>query len=106
MRKKYVIIVLIWIAFANRPANFFWNAWNKIVLNNVDHFLSCDDLPTADEVSEAFDTHSQFIAQIEAINPQHIFVSMGSSPFHYVTEEFNCPNKSDMMINYTTVADK
>ena len=101
----FLMIVGILIGVSQFP-NTFWGYWNEFVLNNRDHFASCDELPTINQVSTVLNIHQRLVEQIEAINPEKVFVSMGTSPFHYVNQVVECPGKADLLITYVSSEDK
>lgn len=82
-----------------------WELWNTYVLNNEDHFVSCEQLPSIDEVTKVVDLHKQLIQEIEAVNPNSIVISIGTSPFHYVNKTLNCSGKADLLITYSSKSD-
>ncbi|MEK7157620.1 MAG: hypothetical protein AAB688_00915 [Patescibacteria group bacterium] len=72
--------------------------YNNIVLDNKEHYLSCDELPTADKVKQVMNEHQNTLREIEQINPGHVFVTAGDYE--------NCVDKSDIVISYPSHQNK
>ena len=61
------------------------------------HRVPCDQWPTPDEVRQALNEHSQFVKQIESINPGYTFVNINT---------LSCPGRADIRILYATASDR
>lgn len=103
MNKKYLVVLLIVAAalvacvgiamFACVKTNALRHAYNELVLDNKDHFLSCDELPPVAEVERVVQEHQDVIEKIEQVNPGQIFVDVDTT---------TCPGKADLVISYPT----
>ena len=67
--------------------------YNDIVLDNYDHFLPCEELPTAEEVNRILAEHQDVVEAIEDVNPGFIFVEV---------DAWTCPGRADIIISYAT----
>lgn len=72
--------------------------YNGLVLDNKEHYLSCDELPTADKVKQVMSEHQNTLREIEQINPGAVFVTAGTYE--------NCVDKSDIVISYPSHQNK
>ena len=71
--------------------------YNEIVLDSYDHFLLCEELPSAAEVDRIVKEHEGVVGAIEDVNPGHIFVEVDYS---------SCPGRADVIISYATHQDR
>ena len=83
-------------AFLSR-GNVLGRLYNDIVLDNHDHFLPCEGLPTSTEVNRIVDEHEDVLKAIKDINPGHIFVEI---------DDYTCPGRADIIISYATHKDR
>jgi hypothetical protein len=81
----------IWILEAQ--TKFFRRAYDEIILDNRNHYLSCNQLPSEVEVRRVVETHQDVIKRIEQINPGFVGVEMDNS---------TCPGKADILFWYGT----
>ncbi len=77
--------------------NVLGRLYNDIVLDNYDHFLPCEKLPTSAEVKRILDEHEDALQAIRDVNPGHIFVEV---------DEWTCPGRADIIISYATHQDR
>ena len=66
------------------------------IFANKHHYLSCDELPTSQEVARVFSEHQEVVRKIEQVHPGFVRVNMG----------WSCPGKSDIIIEYATHRDR
>lgn len=71
--------------------------YDEVVLDNRNHYLSCEELPTVAEVRRVLETHQDVIEKIEQINPGFVGVEM---------DAFTCPGKADILFWYGTHKDR
>jgi hypothetical protein len=90
-----LLFVGIWILEAQ--TKFFRRAYDEIVLDNHNHYLSCEQLPAEVEVREVMDDHQDVIKKIERIHPGLVGVEMDTSI---------CPGKADILFWYGTHKDR
>jgi hypothetical protein len=77
--------------------NLLGKLYNDIVLDNYDHFLPCEKLPTSTEVKRIVDEHEDVVRAIKEVNPGHIFVEV---------DDHTCPGRADIIISYATHKDR
>ncbi len=68
-----------------------------VVLDNRDHGLPCDQLPTVEEVTQALDRHQSVIQQILDVHPGQVFVDI---------DRESCPGHADIVISYASHQDR
>ena len=76
----FLILILcagIWIL--ESQTKFIRKTYDQIVLDNRNHYLSCDQLPTAAEVRRVMEEHQDIIKKIEQIHPGFVGVEMDTS---------------------------
>jgi hypothetical protein len=71
----------------------FQHAYDHFVLDNRDHYLSCQDLPTKIEVERIVEQHKDVIQQILEVAPGFVGVEIDS---------LTCEGKTDLLIWYGT----
>lgn len=67
--------------------------YNDIVLDNKDHGLSCQQLPSAASVEQAVAVHADAVEQILAVSPGHVFLDV---------DRETCPGRADIVISFAT----
>jgi hypothetical protein len=67
------------------------------ILDNREHGLPCEALPTPDEVKQVLAEHLDLVQEIEAVNPGHVTVEV---------DELTCPNRADIVISYPSHQDR
>jgi len=90
----FLILILcagIWIL--ESQTKFIRKTYDQIVLDNRNHYLSCDQLPTAAEVRRVMEEHQDIIKKIEQIHPGFVGVEMDTSI---------CAGKADVLFWYGT----
>ena len=90
-----ILCVGIWILEAQ--TKFFRRAYDEIVLDNHNHYLSCEQLPSEAEVRRMMEDHQNVIKKIEQIKPGFVGVEMDTS---------TCPGKADILLWYGTHEDR
>ncbi len=92
-----IVALCIGVWFAESQTKFFRNIYDEIILDNRNHYLSCERLPSEDVVRRAMEEHQDVIARIEQINPGFVGVEMDAS---------TCPGKADILFWYGTHQDR
>lgn len=64
----------------------------SLILDSKEHFLSCEELPSADKVKQIMDEHQDILQKIKQVKPGSIFVNRGDYE--------KCVDKSDIVISY------
>lgn len=91
----FVLCVGMWIF--ESQMKFFRKIYDNVILDNRHHYLSCDRLPTEDEVRRTMQAQQGMIDRIEQINPGFVGVEMDTSA---------CPGKADILFWYGTHQDR
>jgi len=71
--------------------------YNDLVLDNRDHFLPCDRLPTSAEVSRVLGEHQATVEPIKEVNPGFVFVEI---------DDWSCSGRADTVISYASHQDR
>jgi hypothetical protein len=71
--------------------------YDEIILDNRNHYLSCEQLPTDTEVKQVLDQHRDIIEKIEQIHPGFVGVEMDTSV---------CSGKADIIFWYGTYQER
>ena len=88
-----VLILCVGIWILETQTKFFRKTYDEVVLDNRNHYLSCEELPTEAEVRQVMEAHQDVIARIEQINPGFVGVELDTS---------TCPGKADIIFWYGT----
>lgn len=99
--KKFKIITLSFVLLTallvaqEFKLHLLGRVWNEFVLDNYDHYLSCDELPTKEYVQSVLEANQELVDRIQKIDSAYnsVFVSMGN-------EDSHCPDKADVIIYY------
>ena len=92
-----ILILCLGIWMFEAQTKFFRRAYDEMFLDNRNHYLSCDQLPSEAEVRQVVDKHQDVIREIEQIHPGFIGVEMDNSV---------CPGKADLLFWYGTHQDR
>jgi hypothetical protein len=71
--------------------NILQRAYDNYVMDNRNHYLSCNELPTKSEVESVVKQHQDVIQQIQQVAPGFVGVEIDSSI---------CNGKADLLIWY------
>jgi len=92
-----IMILSVGILIVESQTKFFRRTFDELVLDNRNHYLSCEELPTESEVRQVMEAHQDVIARIEQINLGFVGVDMDTS---------TCPGKADIIFSYGTHQDR
>lgn len=67
------------------------------ILDNREHGLPCEALPTPDEVKQVLTEHPDLVQEIEAVHPGYVTVEI---------DELTCPDRADIVIYYPSHQDR
>jgi Holliday junction resolvasome RuvABC endonuclease subunit len=67
--------------------------YDNFVLDNKNHYLPCEELPTEADVSRIVEQHRDKIRAIEQVNPGFVGVEI---------DTFTCPGQADLVIWYAS----
>ena len=85
--------LLLVCAIAQWQLKVIQRAYDQFVLDNRNHYLSCNDLPTKLEVQRIVDRHRDVIQEIEQIAPGFVGIEI---------DTLICQGKADLLIWYGT----
>ena len=88
-----ILILCVGIWILESQTKFIRKTYDQIILDNRNHYLRCDQLPTAVEVKRVMNDHQDVIKKIEQIHPGFVGVEMDTSI---------CPGKADILFWYGT----
>jgi|SRR5687767_557927 len=91
------LMLCIGILIIEAQTKLFRRVYDEIVLDNHNHYLSCEHLPSESEVMQVMETHQDVITRIEQINPGFVGVEVDTS---------TCPGKADIIFWYGTHQDR
>jgi hypothetical protein len=92
-----ILILCVGVWIVEVQTKFLRRTYDEIVLDNRNHYLSCEQLPAEAEVRQVMDGHQDVIKKIEQINPGFVGVEMETSI---------CPGKADILFWYGTHEDR
>ena len=101
---RFVLVVLvltlilcmgIWILEAQ--TKFLRKIYDEVIMDNRNHYLACDQLPSEHEVRQVIEAHQDVIEKIKQIKPGFVGVEMDTSI---------CPGKADILFWYGTHQDR
>ena len=95
-----VILALVFcvaISIIELQTKFLRKIYDEVIMDNRNHYLACDQLPSEAEVRQVMETHQDVIKKIEQINPGFVGVEMDTSI---------CPGKADILFWYGTHRDR
>ncbi|HZM22292.1 MAG TPA: hypothetical protein VFC02_11130 [Anaerolineales bacterium] len=90
-----ILCVGIWILDAQ--TKFFRKIYDELILDNRNHYLPCDQLPSESEVRRVMEAHQDVIENIEQINPGFVGVEVDKS---------TCAGRADIIFWYGTHQDR
>lgn len=71
--------------------------YNDLVLDNRDHFLPCDQLPSGADVSRILEEHQDTVQYIKEVHPGFVFVEI---------DDWSCSGRADIVISYASHRDR
>jgi hypothetical protein len=80
-------------AFVETRFKVMQRGYDNFILDNRNHYLSCNDLPTKGEVERIVEQHEDAIQKIQQIAPGFVGVEIDS---------LTCEGKADLLIWYGT----
>ncbi len=90
-----ILCMGIWILEAQ--TKFFRRVYDEMILDNRNHYLSCEQLPLEAEAIQVLDEHQDAIKKIKQINPGFVGAEMDAS---------TCPGKADILFWYGSHKDR
>ena len=71
--------------------------YNDLVLDNRDHFLPCDQLPSVADVNRILAEHQDTVEAIKGVHPGFVFVEI---------DDWSCSGRADIVISYASHQDR
>lgn len=90
-----ILCVGIWILEAQ--TKFLRRTYDELVLDNRNHYLACEQLPSEAEVTQVMEDHQDALKKIEQVDPGFVGVEMDAS---------TCPGKADILFWYGSHEDR
>ena len=88
-----VVVVCLGLFVVETQTKVLRRAWDDSVLDNQNHYLPCDKLPTEAEVDRVVQEHQNIVEAIEKVNPGLVGVEIDST---------TCPGRADLLIWYAS----
>ena len=92
-----ILILCIGIWILEAQTKILRKTYDEVILDNRNHYLSCEQLPSESEVRQVIEAHQDVIAKIEQINPGFVGVEVDTS---------TCPGRADILFWYGTHQDR
>jgi hypothetical protein len=92
-----VLIICVGTLIVESQTKILRKTYDEIILDNRNHYLSCEQLPSESEVRQAMEVHRDVIEKIEKINPGFVGVEVHTS---------TCPGRADIIFWYGTHQDR
>jgi len=91
------MILCVGISIIELQTKALRKTYDEIVLDNRNHYLPCEALPTASDVRRVLEAHQDVIEKIEQINPGFVGVEVDKS---------TCAGRADIIFWYGTHQDR
>ena len=91
------LILCMGLAIIELQTKFLRKTYDDLILDNRNHYLSCDKLPAEPETRQVMEAHQDVIEKIEQINPGFVGVEIDTS---------TCPGRADLLFWYGTHEDR
>lgn len=92
-----LVLFIAGIVVEEQRTNFIRKLYDEVVLDNKNHYLTCEQLPETSEVKQVVENHQEIILKIKEVNPGFVEVRI---------DTYTCPDKADILIEYPSHADK
>ncbi|MGQ9663488.1 MAG: hypothetical protein ACUVWX_14335 [Kiritimatiellia bacterium] len=92
-----IVIACLGVVIIEAQTKIIRRAYDNFVLDNENHYLPCEQLPTETEVSRIVKEHQDTIRVIEQVNPGQVGMDI---------DTMTCPGKADLIIWYASHRDR
>ena len=92
-----ILVLCMGILIFESQTKFFRKTYDEIVLDNRNHYLPCEQLPSESDVRRVMEANQDVIVKIEQVNPGFVGVEVDTS---------TCPGKADIIFWYGTHQDR
>ena len=93
MAASLLLMLALGALLVNTQTHFINRWYDNAMLDDWNHYLPCDQWPTAAQVQQVIQQHQDVVARIEAVNPGLTGVDV---------DEMTCPGKADIIIWYAS----
>jgi len=91
------LLICLGVTVAEVQTKFIRRIIDNVIYDNRNHYLSCEQLPTASKVMQVVEEHQDIIKEIEQVKPG--FVGMD-------IDTFSCPEMADIVFWYGSHQDR
>lgn len=88
-----LLLICAVVALVETQFHILQRSYDNFVMDNRNHYLSCNDLPTTSEVERIVEKHQDVIQQIQQVAPGFVGVEIDAS---------QCDGKADLIFWYGT----
>jgi hypothetical protein len=92
-----VVVACLGVLAIEAQTKIVRRVYDNFVLDNENHYLPCEKLPTEAEVSTIAQEHRNAIQLIEQVNPGFVGVDIDTT---------GCPGKADFLVWYASHQDR
>jgi hypothetical protein len=85
------LILCVGILIIESQTKLFRKIYDDVILDNRNHYLSCEQLPSDSEVRRVMEAHQDVIEKIDQINPGFVGVEV---------DTLTCSGKADIIFWY------
>jgi hypothetical protein len=87
------LILCVGTLIVEAQTKILLKTYDQVILDNRNHYLSCEQLPLEVEVRRVMEAHQNVIVRINQINPGYVGTEIDTS---------TCPDKADILFWYGT----
>ena len=91
------LVCCVGVVLVLASTDFARGLYSKLVLDNQEHYLECEELPLLSEVERVVEEHSDVVEDIKGVKPGFVYLEIDST---------SCPGKADIVISYGTHQDR
>ncbi len=94
----FVLLTCLMAAVLLESQTRLFHRWyDDVILDNKNHYLPCEALPTESEVKDVLESRQDVVRKIEQVNPGNAGV---------LIDTFTCPGRADLVIWYASHKDR
>lgn len=94
----FVLLTCLMAAVLLESETRLFHRWyDDVILDNKNHYIPCEALPTESEVKDVLESHQDVVRKIEQVNPGNAGV---------LIDTFTCPGRADLLIWYASHKDR
>lgn len=92
-----LVLCVIGSVFIESQSHWIRSLLDDLLLDNYNHYLPCNQLPTIAEVEQVLALQQETIRAVKAVNPGSVLVRI---------DEETCPGRADLIIEYPSHEDR